>query len=224
MALHLNLFHEIEKRKALDRRDPLKLSMYGIGLVALGLAGYYGVQFAKANSTSSELARVQDEYRKLTPQAEAAKKKEADLGVAIKTSEALVKRIEGRFYWASVLESLSEIVPPQVQITKLNGEMQTDAARHGVITLEGVSAGSEPRKVAEDLRRALNEKFGAKYKKVTTTFHGLDDGKDTVMLHGAAAPTAIFTIKIALQLLEDEAPPPPPKGKKAAAAPAAALL
>src|SRR3954451_7276396 len=152
MALHLNLFHEIERQKALNRRDPLKLSMYGLGVIAAGMAGYYVLQFAGAKSTANELARVEAEYKKLTPQAEAAVKLETELSATIKTSENLTKRIEGRFYWAEVLQTLSETVPPSVQITKLNGEVANDAVRHGTITIEGLSAGSEPRKVAEDLR------------------------------------------------------------------------
>ena len=225
MALHLNLFHEIEKQKALNRRDPLKLSMYGLGFIAACMAGYYVLKVAEFKSAANDLAKVQEEYRTLTPKAEAAQKREAELSVAIKTSESLVKRIENRFYWAGVLESLCETVPPHVQITKMNGEVTNDSVRHGTITIEGVSAGAEPRKVAEDLRRALNEKFAAQYKHVTASFNGLDDGKDTVMLNGAPSPTAVFTIKLGLQMLEDEAPPPPPKGKKAAGgAPAGGML
>src|SRR4051812_44860946 len=136
MALHLNLFHEIEKQKALNRRDPLKLSMYGLGLIAACMAGYYVLQVAEASSTTNELARVQDELRKLTPQAEAAQKREAELSVAIKTSESLVKRIENRFYWAGILESLCQTVPHNVQITKMNGEVTNDSVRHGTITIE----------------------------------------------------------------------------------------
>src|SRR4051794_34633883 len=119
MALHLNLFHEIEKQKQLKARDPLKLSMYGIGLVAAGLAGYYVLQLASSSSASSELQRVEAEYAKLKPQAEQAIKKQDELSVEIKASENFVKRIEGRFYWAGVLQNLTEITPREVQITKL---------------------------------------------------------------------------------------------------------
>src|SRR5436305_13382451 len=97
MALHLKLFHEIEKQKALKARDPLKLSMYGIGLVAAGLAGYYALQFASASAASSELSRVEAEYNKLKPQAEKAVKRKEELAGSIKISDTFVKRIEGRF-------------------------------------------------------------------------------------------------------------------------------
>jgi Tfp pilus assembly protein PilN len=218
MALHLNLFHEIEKQKALQRRDPLKLSMYGIGLVAAALAGWYVLQLTAASAASSELSRAEAEYNKLKPQAEKATKRKEELSVSIKTSDTFVKRIEGRFYWAGVLQSLTELVPGEVQITKMNGEIASDAARHGTLTLEGVSAGAEPRKVAEDLRRNLIDKFTPQYKHVAASFTLLDDGKEGVQMSGQVMPTAVFTIKLTLQLVEDEAPPPPPKaGKKAAA-------
>lgn len=218
MAYHLNLFHEIEKQKALKRRDPLKLSMYGIGVVAAGLAGFYVLQLASAGATSSELSRVEMEYNKIKPQAEKATKHKEELSGSIKTSETFVKRIESRFYWANVLQHLTELVPAEVQITKLNGEIQSDAARHGTLTLEGISAGTEPRKVAEDLRRNLLEKFSPLYKHVAATFTLLDDGKEGVRMSGQVMPTAVFTIKLTLQLLEDEAPPPPPKAAKKPAA------
>lgn len=217
MALHLNLFHEIEKQKALKRRDPLKLSMYGIGLVAAGLAGYYVLQLASASAASSELSRVETEYNKLKPQAEKAAKRKEELAGSIKISDTFVKRIEGRFYWAGVLQNLTELVPTEVQITKLNGEIASDAARHGTLMIEGISAGAEPRKVAEDLRRSMADKFSPLYKHVAATFTLLDDGKEGVNLSGQVMPTAVFTIKLTLQLLEDEAPPPPPKAKKSAA-------
>ena len=70
--------------------------MYGLGLIALGMAGYYGLQFAEAKSATNELARFEAEYKKLTPQAEAAVKLETELSATIKTSENLTKRIEGR--------------------------------------------------------------------------------------------------------------------------------
>src|SRR4051812_23833518 len=218
MALHLNLFHEIEKQKALQRRDPLKLSMYGIGLVGAGMAAYYFLQLASASAASSELAHAEAEYNKVKPQAEKATKRKDELSVEIKTSETFVKRIEARFYWATVLQHLTELVPREVQITKMNGEIASDAARHGTLTLEGVAAGTEPRKVAEDLRRSLIDKFTPQYKHVAASFTVLDDGKEGVQLNGQVVPTAVFTIKLALQLNEDEAPPAPPKpGKKSSA-------
>ena len=123
------------------------------------------------------------------------------------SSQALVKRIEGRFYWASVLDSLVQIVPREIQITRLAGDVSPDKARRCTITIEGLSAGPEPRKVAEDLRRALNEKFTGKYKNVSVTFKSLEDGKDNARLDGQLLPTALFSIALQMQTGEDEPAP-----------------
>lgn len=211
MALHLNLFHEIEKQKALNRRDPLKLSMIGLGLVAAGFAGFYLWELTVQHGLSSELDAKQAEYNKLKPQAEAAQKKEQELSGTAKLSEALVKHVEGRFYWATVLDDLTQIVPREIQVTKLTGEMSQDKARRCTITVEGLSAGAEPRKVAEDLRRALASKFTPKYKNVTATFRSLEDGKDQARLDGQQLPTALFAINLQMVTGEEDAPPPPPK-------------
>jgi hypothetical protein len=40
MALRLNLYHEIERQKQAERRDPLKLSMLGLAVIELLFALY----------------------------------------------------------------------------------------------------------------------------------------------------------------------------------------
>src|SRR3954467_2598744 len=100
MALRLNLHHEIQKQKALNRRDPLKLSMFGLGAVAACFAGYYAVQLGVSHSLNSDLASVQAEYDRLKTKAATAAKREEELSSSVKLSEHLVKRVEGRFYWA----------------------------------------------------------------------------------------------------------------------------
>src|SRR4051794_23055677 len=121
MALHLNLHHEIEKQKALNRRDPLKLSIYGLIAVAACLAGYYVFELSASHSISSELSETKAELARLQPKATAAQKREEELSSSVKLSEGLVKRVEHRFYWATVLEALAQSVPSEIQITKLAG-------------------------------------------------------------------------------------------------------
>ncbi len=218
MALRLNLHHEIDKKKALNRRDPLKLSMIGMAVVAAGFAGYYVLQLGAAHGLSSELAHVRGELDRIKGKAEAAKKREEELSTAVKLSEAMVKRVEKRFYWASVLDTVTQAVPREIQITKLSGDVANDKVRRCTITLEGISAGEEPRKVAEDLRRALSEKFATKYKAVNAKFTSLDDGKELVPLDGQQLPTAVFAINLHMQMTEEEAPPPPPPARRDRAA------
>jgi Tfp pilus assembly protein PilN len=217
MALRLNLHHEIQKQRALNRRDPLKLSMYGLGAVAVCMAGYYFLQLGLSASVDKDRATVQAEFDALKPKAAQAAKREEELTKQVKLSEGLVKRVESRFYWASVLDALSQTVPREVQITKLSGDVASDKTRKCTISLEGVSAGAEPRKVAEDLRRTLQDQFGAKFKKVNAKFSSLDDGKDTAKVGGQQVPTAVFAINLQMQSNEDE-PVAAPAARRAAPA------
>lgn len=204
MALHLNLYHEVEKQKAINRRDPLKLSLMGLGAIALGFAGYYALQLTVSGSVANELGRVEGELAKLKPQAEIAKTREAELNVAIKTSEALVKRIEGRFYWAPVLETLIRAVPREVQITKLNGEtVIMDKAgvkqEHATMALDGLCAAPEPRRIAEEFRVAIAEQFGTRFDNVAATFRTLEESPEQAVVEGVATPTATFSITLYLE-------------------------
>jgi Tfp pilus assembly protein PilN len=214
MALHLNLYHEVQKARQLKRRDPLKLSMFGLGGVAALLASYYVFQLGRMHSISVELDRVQAEYNKLEPKAKAAKKREAEINVEIRKSELMAKRIEGRFYWAPMLEQISQTVPREVQITRLVGDIGGETVRKCSLTLDGISAGSDPRKVAEDLRTNIAEKLGPKYKTVTSSFKTLEDGTELVLLDGKQTPTASFAINVQLTFGEDSATPAPARRKR----------
>ena len=170
MALHINLYHEIQKQRALERRDPLKLSMYGLAAMAAGFAGYYFLQLGKLHSVNTELAGVQADFHTLQPQASAAKAREDELSLNVRSSELLVRRIENRFYWAPLLEQLMQSVPKDVQLTKLSADISGEATRKCSMTIDGLSAGTDPRKVAEELRTSITEKFGPKYKDVRASF------------------------------------------------------
>jgi Tfp pilus assembly protein PilN len=133
----------------------------------------------------------------------------------MEVSERLVKRIEGRFYWAPVLEQLVPLVPAEVQITKLHGDVQGDQLKKCQMTIDGVSAGSDPRKVAEELRQSIAESLSKRYKNVVASFRQLEDGADLVSLNGRNWPTATFAINVQLQTGEEVVATPPPRtGKK----------
>lgn len=209
MALHLNLYHEVVKAKALQRRDPLKISIYGLSGLLACFAFYYFFQLVRMHSISEQYARVKSEFDHLEPQAKAAKKKEDELNVLASASTQVVKRIEGRFYWAPLLAELSQAVPREVQITRVGGEISGENLRRCALQVDGLAAGSDPRRVAEDLRTAIADKLSSKYKNVTSTFKTLEDGSETVMLDGKPANTATFAIIVQLYFGEE---------KKAAAA------
>jgi Tfp pilus assembly protein PilN len=199
MPLRLNLYHEVQKQAALKRRDPLKLSLYGLSAVAACMAGYYFLQLGKSHGLNSELDRLKTEHAKLDPESKTAAKREEELTVKIKVNESMERRIEERFYWAPLLEQLAGVVPREVQLTKVTGEIATDATSKCSLVINGISAGTDARRIAEDLRIAIAEKLGAKYRHVTATFRSLDDSPDPVTLEGRQLPTAAFVIGVDLQ-------------------------
>lgn len=204
MALHLNLYHEAHKARALKRRDPLKLSIYGLAAIVALCAGYYGIEILKMHGINDRMAKAKAEFDAVEPKAKAALKREEQLIAQIKSSEQLVKRIENRFYWAPLLEQIMQVVPGEVQITRLGGDLTGEGLRRCTITLDGLSAGTDPRRVAEDLRTAIAEKIGANYKNVTSNFRTLEDGTEVVMLDGKQLPTATFAINVQLYSGEDK--------------------
>lgn len=208
MALHLNLYHEVIKAKALQRRDPLKLSIYGLVAIAALCACWYLAQLMKMYSINDELSRVKAEFDTIEPVAKAAKVREEELAASATSSAELEKRMEGRFYWAPVLADLVQVVPREVQITRMGGEVTGDGVRRCVITIDGLSAGPDPRRVAEELRTAIAERFSPKYQSVISTFKTLEDGTEMVKLDGQKLPTAIFAINVQLQSGEEKTEAP----------------
>lgn len=207
MALHLNLHHEIQRQRAVQARDPLKLSMFGLGFVAVLFAGYYAWQLGIMSSLSKELARQKAELAVLEPQAKAAQARVAELAVTVKTSDTLLRRIEGRFYWAPILQRIAQIVPGEVQLTKLAAETQGDSLKKCSLTIDGIAAGADARRVAEDLRTALAEELSKAYGNVTSSFRSLEDGTETVLLDGQKTPTAAFAINLQLTSGSETMPP-----------------
>lgn len=214
MALRLNLYHEVLTAKKLKRRDPLKLAIYGLSALAAGFAVYYFVELGRMKFINDELAKVQAEFNAIEPQAKAAKKREEELSVELKKSALISKRMENRFYWAPLLEQVSQVVPREVQITRLSGDISGEGLRKCSFTIDGISAGSDPRKVAEELRIAIADKLGPKYKAVTSNFKSLEDGTEMVSLDGQQVPTATFAINVQVTTGEEPAATPAPRKKR----------
>ena len=214
MALRLNLNHEIIQAERLRKRDPLKLSMLGLGFIGACFACYYFFQLAKMGVISQEFAHKKAEFDNIQPKAIAAKVREDQLALTIRAGDNMVQRIEGRFYWAPMIEQLVNAVPPEVQITKLAGDVQGDKTKKCRLTIDGLSAGPDPRKVAEELRTSIAESFGKKYKNVTSSFRSLEDGVETVPLNGAQSQTATFAINVEFQGTEEFAQAATPRTAK----------
>ncbi len=214
MGLHLNLYHEVNKAKAIKRRDPLKLSLYGLAAVIAGFAGYYVLELVQYHHISSQLMTVKGEFTKLEPLAKAAKKREIEINAEMKSGDLLVKKVEDRFYWAPLLEQIMQVVPREVQLTRMAGDISGDRLRRCSISLDGLSAGADARKVAEDLRTALADKFATTHQKVSSKFRSLEDGAEQVMLDGRQVPTAMFAISLELYAGAEPVADPTARKKK----------
>jgi hypothetical protein len=214
MALKLNLYHEVAAQKRAKKRDPLKISLFVLAAITAGFAAYYFVELGNMSGIERELARKKAEFDAVEPAAKAAEKRQAELAEVLKLSELLVNRIENRFYWAPVLEQLVQVVPREVQIVKLSGDLQGADVKKCSLSIDGVSAGPDPRRVAEDLRTAISEEFGKKYKNVSSTFRSLEDGAVTAKLDGRMQPTATFAINIQMTTGEEAAATPAPRERR----------
>jgi len=203
MALRLNLYHEVLRAKALKRRDPLKISIWGISVVLSCFALWYFFELVRMHTINDEYIKVKGEFSRVEPQAKAARKKEEELNQQAATSLKVVKRIEGRFYWAPLLAELTQVVPREVQISRLGGELSGDSVRRCSLSVDGLSAGADPRRVAEDLRTAIAERLSPHYKNVTSTFKTLEDGTEMITLDGKQVGTATFSIIVQFTASED---------------------
>ena len=214
MALHLDLYHEAHTAKAMKRRDPLKLALIGLVAIIGGFVSYYVIELVKLHTINTQMTAVKDEFTKLEPLAKTARKREEEINTQSKSGDLLVKKVENRFYWAPLLEEIMQVVPREVQVTRMAGDITGDGLRRCSVSLDGLSAGADARKVAEDLRTALAEKFSAQYKNVSSKFRSLEDGTEMVMLDGRQTPTAIFGISVEFQTGADPGAAQPARKKK----------
>jgi Tfp pilus assembly protein PilN len=200
MAIRLNLYHQVLRAKREKQYDPLKISFLSLLVVALGLATYYFIQLRRTNVAQATHAARKAEFENLSPLAKTAQEREVALTKQIELADRLTQRIEKRFYWAPVFESLVTAVPPNVQITKLSGDIKNgEPSRNCQLLLEGLAAGQEPRASAEELRRAVVERLAAKYPTASATFRNLDDSAEQVRMDGKVLATAVFTIQISFK-------------------------
>jgi C-terminal processing protease CtpA/Prc len=105
------------------------------------------------------LGAVESDWAKVEPKVTAGQKRAAELTNIINTTRVLDVLIDDRFYWAPFLQKLSRCIAPNAQITSMEGFV-TDDNKAVTVTIEGVSAGREPRSAAEDLRQLLIEQLG----------------------------------------------------------------
>ena len=197
MALYLNLYHEIQNQKLKRQRDPLKIAIMGLVLVAVGLVGWYFFRRESVNALTNQANQVLADLKKYDPQAAVALKEHDTYQENIKLSDAIIHKMENRFYWAPLLQQIVQVVPPEVQIIDLDAVLSPDGLKKVTLNVNGMATGDQPRAVAEDFRVALQNKLtAAQYRQPTAIFRSLDDGIESVQYQGKSMPTVNFVIDV----------------------------
>jgi len=198
MALQLNLLHEEISQERQRKRDPLKLGVLALCVFGAILFVYYGWNAYRTLQIKGQLNVAQAEWRRVEPKVTAAQTRATELRQIIDSTKVLDGLIDGRFYWAPFLATISHCVAPNVQITTLDGGIVvTD---HSVaILLEGVAAAREPRAAAEDLRQLLTEQLEKNYSNVKVTFKNLEDLDTLVNLSGVPTASARFVLNLTFE-------------------------
>lgn len=208
MPLTLNLLHEEQKQLQARQRDPLKLGLLGLVGIALLFMGYYAYRLIGANSLNGQLRARQAEWARQEPLSRAALTQESELNLTLGAATAVTRRIEGRFYWAPLLDTLQRTTPPSVQILTFSGNNDLNGERVS-LGLDGIAAGAEPRAAAEQFRIALAEALGKRFPGAVSSFRSLEETAGVATLGGKALPTAKFSIDLTFKKTAALADPAP---------------
>jgi len=213
MPLSLNLYHEIKSRELERRRDPLKIGLMVLGAIAVLMLGFYLLRWQSAGNARTELKQLNAKWKDLDPRQAEARQREMEIKDLISTSNSAKALVDGRVFWAPILEDIVTTVPKEIELRSLSGDTLRVAGNTGLrITLIGVAAGDVARKNAEDFRKALQTKFTVRYPKTSTEFKSLDEAPDTVALDGKMVGTVNFTIQLdAQEAVKPEPSPTTPK-------------
>lgn len=220
MALKLNLHHELDKQAALKRRDPLKFAMAGGIIVAVGFVVFYLAELDIELHRSKEVRLLEDEAKQADMEAQKAVTEAASFKQAIDTRDYLVKHLEGRFYWAPFLSKLQEVVPPEIQVSQVTGDVTGDLTKNCKILIGGLAAGVEPFRVADQFVTIVQKAFESvpEYRGVKAALRpgrdGVSEAPDIVTLDGKKLPTVNFRIDLTFETGEKPATPPPTKKRK----------
>ena len=201
MALHLNLYREIHRQAARERRNPVKLAALAGLVFLLFLVLWYVYRLNTVSSLERKRADMQHTWVTLEPKMKEAVESEPALLAQQKSNQMLVEWVHQRFYWGPFLEKLVEVTPSNVQIVTLMGTVDPNKEKKTVdVLVKGVAAGVQPRTSAEEYRRSLQEGFAQVYGEVTAAFdaNSLEDSPDTVQLDGQTLNTATFRIRLQL--------------------------
>jgi hypothetical protein len=197
MALHLNLLHEEILEQRQRQRDPLKIGILVLLSCGALLFLYYGWNAYQTLEIKAKLSSKEAEWKKLEPQVTQAQKRAAELTDLINTTRVLDDYIDNRFFWGPFLEKLSRCVPPNAQVSSLEGTLLEDEKGGGVsVIIDGVAAAREPRSAAEDLRQMLLEQLGKTYHDVKAEFKTLEDVETVANLGGTNVPMSRYILSV----------------------------
>ena len=197
MALQLNLLHEEILEQRQRQRDPLKIGMLVLAGCGALLFMYYAWSAYRTIEIKTRLSHVTADWKKIEPQVTQAQKRAAELTNIINTTRGLDDYIDNRFFWAPFLEKLSRCVPPNAQLTSLEGQLGDEEKGGGVsVTIDGVAAAREPRSAAEDLRQMLLEQLGKTYHDVKAEFKALEDVETVAKIDGSNVPMSHYILAI----------------------------
>ena len=197
MPLTINLLHEEQFALKQSKRDPLKLGLYALAGVAALFVMYYGFRLISSTALSQQVSARAAEWAKQEPAANAASAQQKELSTKVAAADVVTRRIENRFYWGPLLDTLLRSVPPNVQLVNLSGSNDT-GADHVTLTLEGVVAGDVPRLAADQFREALTQSLAKHYQGVSASFRSLDDTATPVTFNGKTTLPAHFSIDVQL--------------------------
>ena len=197
MALHLNLLHEEILEQRQRQRDPLKIGMLVLASCGAVLFLYYAWNAYRVIEIKARLNHITAEWKKIEPQVTKAQKRSAELTSIINTTRVLDDYIDNRFFWGPLLEKLSRCVPPNAQLTSLEGQLLDDERGGGIsVTIDGVAAAREPRSAAEDLRQMLLEQLGKSYHDVKAEFKALEDMETVAKIGGTNVPMSHYVLLV----------------------------
>lgn len=201
MTIHINLLREAQAREIERQRDPFKLAMLGLLLVAIGLVGYYLFRSGEVRSLKAERARLESEWQRKEPLMEEAEARQAEIRAVIAEADALRSLARDRFFWSAFLASLTNQVPANASLTSLNGNVSEKREVSGA--LSGVIAAGSPRQAAEELRRTFQRVLEDAYPRARVVLASLEDQPDTYVIDGSELPSVRFSMEYDIQLDEE---------------------
>src|SRR5690606_15421317 len=99
---------------------------------------------------------------------------------------------ENRRLWGPVLATMQNVAPREVTYSSFSLQGGDSIS----ISLSGLAAGTEPRRVAETFRQGLITTFSQQFSEVRAGFRTLEETGSMVSLDGENLPTARFDIDI----------------------------